>query len=250
MKPARLRQYAEVLRATPLHPQWLHTSPKQHLPELADVVRGTVLDVGCADQWVRDRLYAGTTYVSLDYPAIGAVRYAATPSIFGDAQALPIRSESVDAVTMLEVIEHLPDPDKALAEAFRVLRPGGTLVLSAPFAYPLHDEPHDYRRFTSHGLAWMLARHGFELRSMRPVSDAMAAAGLGLNLTVAAAVGKAIRRNRLAIVLLLPAVPAFLTVNLLAWLAGKLLPESGVLAAGYVVLGRRAPAGANDRHVH
>jgi SAM-dependent methyltransferase len=246
VKPARLRQFAEALRSTPLHPQWLHASPKRHLPELGAIGGGVVLDVGCADQWVRKRLAAGADYVSLDYPAIGAVRYAATPRVFGDAQALPIRSASVDAVTMLEVIEHLPDPDKALAEAHRVLRPGGILVLSAPFAYPLHDQPHDYRRFTPHGLAWMLSRHGFQAGPARPVGGTIAAAALGLNLAIAAAIGAAMQRSLLASALLVPALPLVLAINLGAWVAERLLPESGVLTAGYVVLGRRAETAGND----
>lgn len=246
MKPARLRQLAETLRSTPLHPQWLHDSPKRHLPELGAIGGGVVLDVGCADQWVRERLCAGADYVSLDYPAIGAVRYAARPRVFGDAQSLPVRSASVDAVTMLEVIEHLPDPDRALAEAHRVLRPGGILVLSAPFAYPLHDQPHDYRRFTPHGLAWMLSRHGFEAGAARPIGGAIAGAALGLNLAIVAAIGSAMQRSRLAIVLLLPAAPLVLAINVCAWVAERLLPESGVLAAGYVVLGRRGKSAGND----
>lgn len=246
MKPARLRQLAEALRATPLHPQWLHASPKRHLPELDTIRSGVVLDVGCADQWVRDRLGGEVDYVSLDHPAIGAVRYAARPRVFGDAQALPVRAASVDAVTMLEVIEHLPDPDRALAEARRVLRPGGILVLSAPFAYPLHDQPHDYRRFTPHGLAWMLSKHGFEMDAARPIGGALAAAALGLNLAIVAAIGSALQRSPLATVLLVPAVPLVLAINLGAWVAERLVPESGVLAAGYVVLGRRAASAGSD----
>ena len=53
----------------------------------------------------------------------------------GDAHRLPIRTESVDGVTMLEVLEHITEPDIALAEAFRVLRPGGSLCVAVPTSY-------------------------------------------------------------------------------------------------------------------
>lgn len=47
----------------------------------------------------------------------------------GDAGRLPLADESVDAVTIVDAFHHLPDPDAALAEAARVLRPGGVVVL-------------------------------------------------------------------------------------------------------------------------
>jgi len=50
----------------------------------------------------------------------------------GDAAALPFGDRSVDAVVMLDVLEHLPDPHAALAEVRRILRQGGVVVLSVP----------------------------------------------------------------------------------------------------------------------
>jgi len=52
--------------------------------------------------------------------------------VCGDATNLDFPDRSFDAVTMFDVIEHIPDDRRALAEAFRVLRPGGYLLLSTP----------------------------------------------------------------------------------------------------------------------
>ncbi len=53
----------------------------------------------------------------------------------GDAHRLPLRSESVDGAIALEVLEHVDDPDRVLAEAFRVIKPGGSLCVAVPTSY-------------------------------------------------------------------------------------------------------------------
>jgi SAM-dependent methyltransferase len=62
----------------------------------------------------------------------------------------------------------VPQPAAVLAEAWRVLRPGGVLLLSAPFFWPLHEEPHDYYRYTRHGLQHLLEQAGFEAIHITP----------------------------------------------------------------------------------
>ncbi len=60
----------------------------------------------------------------------------------GDAQSLPFADESFDKVLMTEVLEHIPDDRRALAEVRRVLRPGGVLALSVPNSrYPFWWDP-------------------------------------------------------------------------------------------------------------
>jgi ubiquinone/menaquinone biosynthesis C-methylase UbiE len=69
----------------------------------------------------------------------------------GDAMQLPLRDECADCVTMLDVLEHVPDDKKALAEIYRILKPGGVLVLSVPayqHLWSAHDEAlHHFRRY-------------------------------------------------------------------------------------------------------
>lgn len=83
--------------------------------------------------------------------------------IIGVADALPVAGASGDALLSSQVIEHLADPERAMAEAGRVLKPGGLLFISFPLVYPLHAAPHDYFRYSRYGFEAMCRRHGFEI---------------------------------------------------------------------------------------
>ena len=63
-----------------------------------------------------------------------------------------------DAIVMIEVLEHVKDPGRALENVYRLLKPGGLLFLSTPFLFPLHDRPMDFFRFTRYGLELLFAQ--------------------------------------------------------------------------------------------
>ncbi|MGY1691960.1 class I SAM-dependent methyltransferase [Geodermatophilus sp. SYSU D01105] len=89
-----------------------------------------VLDVGCAEGVLREAVPPGPLVVGLDAAASMARAHPA-PVVRADAAALPFADGSFDAVTALNVLYHLADPLPALREAHRVLRAGGTLLVSA-----------------------------------------------------------------------------------------------------------------------
>jgi SAM-dependent methyltransferase len=70
------------------------------------------------------------------------------PDVGADVQALPFRDAVFDAIKATELLEHVPDVARALGECRRVLRPGGHLVITAPFLERLHGDPGDYSRYT------------------------------------------------------------------------------------------------------
>jgi SAM-dependent methyltransferase len=74
-----------------------------------------------------------------------------------DAENLSFADRSVGTVLMFEILEHLPNPHKAVSEARRVLSDDGVLALSVPFNYRLHGFPTDYWRFTASGIYQLLA---------------------------------------------------------------------------------------------
>ena len=83
---------------------------------------------------------------------------ARKPEIVADAHALPFRDGEFACVLCTEVLEHTKDTRGVAAELMRVLRPGGVLILTTRFVYPLHDAPHDYYRFTKYGLRELFVR--------------------------------------------------------------------------------------------
>jgi SAM-dependent methyltransferase len=86
----------------------------------------------------------------------------------------------VDTVLGLSMLDHFAEPAVLLAEAHRVLRAGGTLILEFPHMVPLHDEPHDYLRFTRYGAAWHVERAGFEMLEIIPFGGVACRMGLGI----------------------------------------------------------------------
>ncbi len=73
-----------------------------------------------------------------------------------DAHALSFADGSIGTVLLFEILEHLANPHRAVAEARRVLRDDGLLAVSVPFNYRLHGFPTDYWRFTASGVHQLL----------------------------------------------------------------------------------------------
>ena len=80
---------------------------------------------------------------------------------YGDAMALPLKNDSVNLFISSSVIEHLPDPEKAVSELFRTIKPGGQVYAEIPFIGAYHMAPHDYQRYTINGIESLFNRHGF-----------------------------------------------------------------------------------------
>jgi SAM-dependent methyltransferase len=107
-----------------------------------------VLDVGCGDKPYGTWLKTATEHVGVDITSGPAVDLVVEPW-----ERWPFPDDSFDGVLCTQVLEHVKDHEHVVAEMIRVLKPGGRLVVSAPFAYCEHGAPDDYQRFSAYGLA-------------------------------------------------------------------------------------------------
>lgn len=154
------------------------------LERAAPHASGTLLDVGCATKPFAPTLTGRVSrYLGVDLPDSRFVLDGPPerrPDAFARGEALPFRDASIDTVLGLSMLTYLPEPGLMLAEAHRVLRPGGTLILEFTQMAPLHDEPHDYFRYTRYGAAWLLERAGFELVAAIPIGGLWTRVGLSI----------------------------------------------------------------------
>lgn len=130
-----------------------------------------VLDVGCGDQPLRALLESvGMKYDSLDL----AQNRAGTVGHLGPlALPLPDSLSGVhyDLLICTEVMEHIADWSSAWAAFAQLLAPGGRAVITVPFVYPLHEEPFDFWRPTSHALRHFASANGLRVLEERSVGD-------------------------------------------------------------------------------
>lgn len=134
--------------------------------------KGRMLDVGCGDKPYETafRPYV-TEHVGVDFAPTfegseNAKRNRADKLYSGDL--LPFGDAEFDTVLCTQVLEHTPTPERLLGECARVLRPGGVLILTVPFAFRVHSEPHDYFRYTKFGLAALIGSQGLVVQTLEP----------------------------------------------------------------------------------
>ena len=113
-------------------------------------VKGSLLDLGCGNvplyKFYKDKVQNITC---VDWAS--SLHNLEHLDISCDLnQNLPIASDSFDIVICSDVLEHIKDPFNLFKEINRVLKPGGYLLLNYPFIYGIHEDPHDYLRYTEY----------------------------------------------------------------------------------------------------
>jgi SAM-dependent methyltransferase len=168
----------KYLSHTPFHAgYWVRTRIDKAIAASAHLAHGVLLDVGCGRKpFEKDFAPFVEKYWGLEYSPESGYR-GNRADFCGDASALPLPDKSVDTILCTEVFEHLPNPEKTAQEFARVLRPGGTLICTAPFVFPIHDK-YDFFRYTPDGLAVILQRYGLTIEKVTPLS------GTGVTLAV------------------------------------------------------------------
>jgi SAM-dependent methyltransferase len=209
----------------------------------SDVVRGRMLDLGCGncpyEPWYTD---LADSVAAID-PAPGA-----GGNVRAMADQVPVRSESMDVVLCTEVLEHVDNIEGAMAEIFRVLRPGGHALVTVPFLYPTHEAPYDFQRLTHIGLRGLVVRHGFDVLDAGAQGGPLTLASSWIFRGLRAAIDQIGSRIGMAAPLSLrpPArwlvvTPQQVALKFRRNASWKLTGASRLASTGYMVLVRRPP---------
>ena len=183
--PALIKTLVSKLRNTPLHPQWFAFFREQrNLRETCANLSGVVLDIGCADSKPRRHLPPDACYIGIDYYSTAKGWYGTRPDVYADAQLLPISDASIDHSLLLDVLEHISQPDRCLSELHRTLKCGGSLTIQVPFLYPIHDAPLDFHRWTRFGLLQAAEKHGFRIAQEKFIGHPLETAALNTNIAL------------------------------------------------------------------
>lgn len=129
----------------------------------AEHAKGLLLDLGCGKvpfygiykDYINDVICVDWAEVVQENPFIDKICDLNKP--------LPFENETFDTILMSDVLEHIRYPEALMQEIARILKKDGKLLMNVPFLYNLHDEPHDYFRYTRYALQGFCADAGLTI---------------------------------------------------------------------------------------
>ena len=128
----------------------------------ATYMHGRMLDFGCGSKPYKS-LFHVQEYVGLDIEKSGHNHANEPIDVFYDGSTIPFEDAYFDTAFSSEVFEHVANLDEILDELYRVMKPGGVLLLTLPFLWEEHETPYDFSRYTSFGGRRMLESKGFQI---------------------------------------------------------------------------------------
>lgn len=130
---------------------------KKQIKKYSHYLKGVILDAGSGEAERYKSFFKFDKYLKLDIDSLGR------PDIVGSVEDIPLEDSSVDSIISAQVLEHVENPSKALAEFYRILKPGGHCLVTVPQLSELHEEPRDFFRFTRFGLEEIFKKAGFKI---------------------------------------------------------------------------------------
>ncbi len=204
----------------------------ENIEALSKNIKGKILDIGCG-QKPYEQCFPASEYVGLEFDT-PENRLRKKADVYYPGGAFPFCDGEFDAVIASQVLEHISSPNQFLSETWRILKPGGNLLVTTPFVWDEHEQPNDFARYSSFGLRDLLVRNGFFVVELRKsINDVRVVLQL-INgyLYKKTLTGKPYVNILTMILLMAP-------VNIVGTILGAVLPKNNDLYLDNIVLARK-----------
>lgn len=153
-----------------------HLHDRALVTALSSHAVGRLLDIGCGTKPYEEmaRPYV-EEHVGLD--RADPFNKLARVDVVGTAYEMPLDDATFDTAMSTAALEHLAEPEEALRECFRILKPGGKAIYTVPLFWHIHSPPWDYYRYTRFGLKHLFEKTGFEVIEINALSGFWATFG-------------------------------------------------------------------------
>lgn len=195
---------------------------------------GYLLDLSCGNK-PYENWYSAVTEKSIGCDIIQSSENRV--DVICPATELAFPDQTFDTILCTQVLEHVFEQQKMINEAYRVLKPGGKLILTVPFVWPLHEEPYDFFRVSKYGLRSLMETSGFHVQELKANGGKWAATLQLLNHTVHSTFKYKTFRAKLMKILFVELRFTWLINKLAIWLDKRYFDDSFTL--NYLVIAQK-----------
>jgi len=145
----------------------------QGISKIAPQMKGRLLDFGCGSKPYKSLFSNVESYTGLDMDNPGHSHVNEQIDVFYDGKKTPFEDSYFDSVFTTEVFEHVFNLDEVLPEINRVMKKGGLVLITCPFAICEHEQPADFARYSSFAMQHIMQKHGFEILEQEKLGNSI-----------------------------------------------------------------------------
>jgi SAM-dependent methyltransferase len=154
------------------HPLYiLRKNIYRRMVKFAPMLSGKLMDFGCGSKPYKALFTNISAYIGVDYDGEGHKHDDEQIDVYYDGHTIPFADNTFDSILTNEVLEHVFNLENIIGELHRVLKPGGKILITTPFAWMEHEAPVDFGRYTSFGMKALMERNGFEIITMEKTTN-------------------------------------------------------------------------------
>ena len=142
------------------------------LKEYIGNLNGDLLDFGCGSKPYKS-LFTVKTYTGLDFESQGHDHSNEQIDVYYDGKTIPFSNETFDSVFSSEVFEHVFNLEEIIPEISRVMKKGGLILITCPFAICEHEQPNDFARYSSFAIKHLMEKNGFQVVAYKKLGTSL-----------------------------------------------------------------------------